>query len=699
MASPGGAQAASSTPEQAQNIADALRYLEEKGVKKMLHTITQSLLIHRPEDPIVHMMDMLRGDAIKNGDLSTPRHFPLQYEALIYQLSTAENTADFVKIVEKSVIATTSASRVSVFFVDDDNEEVWAPPTQSAPELVCMDLGRGLPGRVAEIAADGKDARNHGVTMSNDIASCPLWRQEEGEGLNYVTKNFLIAPIMSVGKEPRPLGLIQAVNKAPAGGKDANAKCNFTPADVQFLEWLSGAAGRHLERLHLDVIFMKALLERDLNATTEDGEGLQDNDRTLMGEYYSSEVTGGALKRRNAKAGEEKSVKTVFKSLDTVATNIRFQRLGTMPSAGAFLNEWADASALTPDYADATQWRVDYWALNDRDEFRLLLCSLRMFDVFEELAVDIGTLYRFFSVIKKSYRVVPFHNFHHAMSTVHYAAKMAKVSKLEAVLTKSDLFAMVIATLCHDCEHRGYNNAFEMMTRSELALRYNDYSPLENHHCARAFELAVGNAAETGCNIFQDLKPEIYNLVRKRMVAGILSTDMKHHGHHVGLLRDFTLSEPSDSQSQFLVEVMVHAADISNPWMPPDISRRWCAFLNEEFTMQAQEEEKLGLPVTSFMVGLKDPQIGAKSLLGFMDFVINPLASALFKLLPDLQEPKEFLEQNRAYANAILHGTDPEEKSTGEPKVKPVKKLKDMLGQAVTPRSSVTQSSARTQVN
>ncbi|CAE7569547.1 Pde2a, partial [Symbiodinium pilosum] len=62
-----------------------------------------------------------------------------------------------------------------------------------------------------------------------------------------------------------------------------------------------------------------------------------------------------------------------------------------------------------------------------------------------------------------------FHNFHHAMSTTHYASKMAKAANLSALLSYPELFALVIGALCHDLDHRGYNNAFEIMTRSELA--------------------------------------------------------------------------------------------------------------------------------------------------------------------------------------------------------------------------------------
>ncbi len=43
--------------------------------------------------------------------------------------------------------------------------------------------------------------------------------------------------------------------------------------------------------------------------------------------------------------------------------------------------------------------------------------------------------------------------------------------------------------MCHDVEHTGHNNAFEVSSSSELALTYHDVSVLENHHAAVSFKL------------------------------------------------------------------------------------------------------------------------------------------------------------------------------------------------------------------
>ena len=55
-------------------------------------------------------------------------------------------------------------------------------------------------------------------------------------------------------------------------------------------------------------------------------------------------------------------------------------------------------------------------------------------------------------------------------------------------LTSGDHLACALGALGHDAGHRGYTNPYEVATRSDLALRYNDISVLEMHHAAMTSE-------------------------------------------------------------------------------------------------------------------------------------------------------------------------------------------------------------------
>ncbi|QQP49841.1 High affinity cGMPspecific 3'_5'cyclic phosphodiesterase 9Alike, partial [Caligus rogercresseyi] len=77
---------------------------------------------------------------------------------------------------------------------------------------------------------------------------------------------------------------------------------------------------------------------------------------------------------------------------------------------------------------------------------------------------------------------------------------------------------LITACICHDLDHPGFNNTYQINARTDLAVRYNDMSPLENHHCAMCFKIL--SIAE--CNIFancgSDVSKEILCQKRKFMV-------------------------------------------------------------------------------------------------------------------------------------------------------------------------------------
>lgn len=85
-----------------------------------------------------------------------------------------------------------------------------------------------------------------------------------------------------------------------------------------------------------------------------------------------------------------------------------------------------------------------------------------------------------------------------------------------------DVLVMLTSALCHDLDHPGYNNAYQVNARTELAIRYNDISPLENHHCAVAFDII----SQPHCDIFKNVSQDVFRKFREGMIKCILSTDM-----------------------------------------------------------------------------------------------------------------------------------------------------------------------------
>ena len=129
----------------------------------------------------------------------------------------------------------------------------------------------------------------------------------------------------------------------------------------------------------------------------------------------------------------------------------------------------------------------------------------------------------------------------------------------QCVYPEQDQFALLVSALCHDIGHDGNNNPYHVQRKDELAMLYNDTSPLENLHARSCFEAA---SAE-GCDVFAGLDKKDYRQVRGQIIGCIIQTDMAHHGTKMTKLdatSDFDaakLADPKeDLEKLFWMEVM-----------------------------------------------------------------------------------------------------------------------------------------------
>ncbi|CAE8620918.1 unnamed protein product, partial [Polarella glacialis] len=180
-------------------------------------------------------------------------------------------------------------------------------------------------------------------------------------------------------------------------------------------------------------------------------------------------------------------------------------------------------------------------------------------------------------------------------------------------LTDVDQYALLVAAFCHDLGHFGKTNPFLVETRHEMALRYNDKSPLENMHCAKLFDITSN--AET--DIFKLTSKENFKDARKTCIAAILHTDNVHHFDMIKELNKLYEMEESICEAQApevaltaryksdvlvrnklkWMELFLHLADVSNPLKPFEIGKQWAWRVLEEFFAQGDEEKELGLPI------------------------------------------------------------------------------------------------------
>ncbi|CAM9356125.1 unnamed protein product, partial [Hapterophycus canaliculatus] len=137
----------------------------------------------------------------------------------------------------------------------------------------------------------------------------------------------------------------------------------------------------------------------------------------------------------------------------------------------------------------------------------------------------------FTRAVERRYKHHPFHNLTHAVSVTHVSFTIAKTTQAGSLLRPLDKLGLLVAAFCHDIDHPGNNNAYEVNSLSPLALLYGDSSVLERHHVFITYQQVL--LEEGGANnIFSGLTRAQFRDVRQTIVQAILGTDMSAHMEH-----------------------------------------------------------------------------------------------------------------------------------------------------------------------
>ncbi|KAG2437153.1 hypothetical protein HXX76_005820 [Chlamydomonas incerta] len=329
--------------------------------------------------------------------------------------------------------------------------------------------------------------------------------------------------------------------------------------------------------------------------------------------------------------------------------------------------------------ASADGWQFDTWRLRDVTNGHALSALgfflIQRAGLIPRLKLKPAVLARLLRHIEAGYVDNPYHSATHAadvLQTLHVIIHGAQLHL--HYLDPLGLFAAYWAAIVHDYGHPGLTNDFLINTSDPLAVRYNDRSPLENHHSAASFSAM----RRPGLDVLAPLTTEQKTAFRKQVIDMVLATDMKQHfsllSHFntVHRLANFTKPMPGtpggatpfnrmqsnpaelpavsietpaslecgprpidDTERLLSLQIAIKAADIGHLGESLEVHKRWLAGLEEEFFRQGDKEKELGMPISPLFDRSK--QGVGKSQVGFYEFVALPLVHALAGAFPGTQ--------------------------------------------------------------
>ena len=309
--------------------------------------------------------------------------------------------------------------------------------------------------------------------------------------------------------------------------------------------------------------------------------------------------------------------------------------------------------------------------LNKKTSVYLAMEILSRLAIVDNGGIPHNILFDFVKEIVSHYDRVKaiYHNDLHAgdvMQTVYTIFVKGKLN-VKMKLSELDIFAILVAALCHDYKHPGTNNAYNINARTKYAMRYNDLHVLESYHISQTFKVLSNKKF----NIFQNYTPEEYRISRRRMIDAVISTDMAKHTkvitaaktktelydiikgkNFTKIFEDIPEDETKTNKQlidlydrqQCLLNMIIHTSDISNPAKPDKVSSQWTQRVYDEFFVQGDLEKEKKLPVSNFCD--RNTTNVNKAMIGFISFVVGPTINCLTNLIPEVMDYTEYCNFN-----------------------------------------------------
>ncbi|NXT25428.1 PDE2A phosphodiesterase, partial [Syrrhaptes paradoxus] len=307
-------------------------------------------------------------------------------------------------------------------------------------------------------------------------------------------------------------------------------------------------------------------------------------------------------------------------------------------------------STIDPNFASFTYTPR---SLPEDDTSMAILSMLQDMNFINNYKMDRQTLTRFCLMVKKGYRDPPYHNWMHAFSVSHFCYLLYKNLELVNYLEDIEIFALFISCMCHDLDHRGTNNSFQVASKSVLAALYSsEGSVMERHHFAQA--IAILNSQ--GCNIFDHFSRKDYQRVLDLMRDIILATDL---AHHLRIFKDLQKMaevgyDPKNKQHRsLLLCLLMTSCDLSDQTKGWKTTRKIAELIYKEFFSQGDLEKAMGNRPLEMMDREKAyiPELQ----ISFMEHIAMPIYKLLQDLFPKAAELYERVASNREQWTKVSH--------------------------------------------
>ncbi|XP_036847191.1 rod cGMP-specific 3',5'-cyclic phosphodiesterase subunit beta isoform X2 [Manis javanica] len=298
-------------------------------------------------------------------------------------------------------------------------------------------------------------------------------------------------------------------------------------------------------------------------------------------------------------------------------------------------------------------------------ELELVKCGIQMYyelGVVRKFQIPQEVLVRFLFSVSKGYRRITYHNWRHGFNVAQTMFTLLTTGKLKSYYTDLEALAMVTAGLCHDIDHRGTNNLYQMKSQNPLA-KLHGSSILERHH----LEFGKFLLSEETLNIYQNLNRRQHEHVIHLMDVAIIATDLalyfkkrtmfqkivdesKNYGDRRSWVEFLSLET---TRKEIVMAMMMTACDLSAITKPWEVQSKVALLVAAEFWEQGDLErtvlDQQPIPMMDRNKAAELPKLQV----GFIDFVCSFVYKEFSRFHEEILPMFERLQNNRREWKAL----------------------------------------------
>ncbi|XP_066431023.1 rod cGMP-specific 3',5'-cyclic phosphodiesterase subunit beta-like [Eleutherodactylus coqui] len=314
-----------------------------------------------------------------------------------------------------------------------------------------------------------------------------------------------------------------------------------------------------------------------------------------------------------------------------------------------------------------TKFEIYEFRFSDFDctEIELVKCGIQMYyeiGAVKKFQIPPEALVRFMYAMKKGYRRVTYHNWRHGFNVAQTMFTLLMTGKLKRYYTDLEAMAMVTAGFCHDIDHRGTNNLYQMKSQHPLA-KLHGSSILERHH----LEFGKFLLADESMNIFQNLNRRQHEHVIHLMDIAIIATDLALYFKKRTMFQKIVDQSKTYDDTQkwteylslettrkeIIMAMMMTACDLSAITKPWEVQSKVALLVAAEFWEQGDLErtvlQQQPIPMMDRNKSAELPKLQC----GFIDFVCTFVYKEFSRFHEEIQPMLDGLLNNRKEWKAL----------------------------------------------